>query len=179
MTLRITFTQDDWGRAMLAAELEFALPARVLLFAWLGNDMWWAKSSRCEARHSWTALYHHLADGSRQAIVTCGAVLEHCVLEHCVLPARCEPLASTQVALQFLQPVVLYRSGAHGLGIIAVPQGASKTLRNGIWQLKREYMSACIEPFAAGLSMSRRGHARDFDSGSLASAMQRDAPAPA
>ena len=174
MKLPITFAQDERGRAMLAAELEFALPTRLLLLAWRERDMWWAKSSRCEVLHSWTALYQHLADGSRQAIVHCGAVLEHCIL-----PAECEPVACTQVALNFLQPVVLYRSRMHGLEMIAVPQGASKTMRNGIWQLTREYMSTALAPFAAGLALSRRGHATDFDAGSLMRTTGRDAPGPA
>ena len=116
------------------------------------------------AEDSWrrSVLYHHLSDNSRQVIVSCGAVLEHCVV-----PPACEPTAASHVQLKLLQPVTLYKCGEHGLGIVAVPQGAARTMRNGIWQLKRAHMNPSLEPFSAALFTTRRGKSGDFDAGSL------------
>lgn len=143
------------------------MPARLMLFAWHGNDMWWAKSTTCGVYHPWTALYQHLADGARQVIVHCDAVLEHCIV-----PPVCEPIAALEVELNFLRPIILYACAMHGLGLVAVSKDASRMMRNGIWQLKPECMNPSLAPFAAGLFKTRCGGTREFEYESLIPAIR-------
>ena len=157
MKVALSVSEDGYGRRSIAADLAFDEPARVLVFAWLNSEMWWAKSSAWQSQYRWCALYQHLAEGSRQIIITCGVILGKCIV-----PSGCEPEAAGDAEVDLLRPAVLFRRGGHGLGIIVVPQGAAKTMRNGIWQLKPSYMNPSLEPFERALICTRTGYVNDF-----------------
>jgi len=125
VNVALKLSEDEWGRRSLSADLVFEQPVKVLMCAWLGSEWWWAKSPKWRTHYNWAAQYHHLRDGSRQVIVTCGALLQDCVI-----PAGFDPEAPGQAEVEFLKPSALYQKESHGLGLIVVPQGAARSLRN-------------------------------------------------
>ena len=154
MKEELKLSEDEWGRKSLAGEFTFAVPTKLLLFAWFRNELWWVKSPEWATKHSYVAQYHHLRDGGRQVIITSGAVLQHCIA-----PAVYEPDAGVHVEIQPLTPSVLYRRDAHAVGLVAVPTGAAESRRNGIWCLKPTHMNESLVPFSRALLNSRGGHA--------------------
>ena len=153
MNVALNLSEDEWGRKTLATELTFEAPTKILLYACLGKELWWAKSSGWATRHKWSAQYHHLRDGARQVIVTCSAVIQDCII-----PASFDPETECQAEVKVLVPSLLYRRGEHAVGIVAVPSGAAESLRNGLWRLKPAHMNESLAPFSGALSRSRNGH---------------------
>lgn len=56
MKIALSVVEDDVGRRSIVADLAFDGPAKVLVFAWLNNEMWWAKSSAWQSQYRWSAL---------------------------------------------------------------------------------------------------------------------------
>jgi len=154
VNVTLKLSEDEWGRKSLATEFAFEVPTKLLLYARFKNDLWWVKSSEWETRHQWAAQYHHLRDGTRQVIITSGAVLQNCII-----PAGFDPETECQAEVEILKPSWLYRCGEHAVGIVAVPSGTAESLRNGIWRLKPTHMNESLTPFDEALSYSRSGHA--------------------
>lgn len=153
MNVSLNLSEDEWSRKSLATEFVFAVPTKLLLFAWHKNDIWWAKSSEWAMHHKWSALYHHLRDGTRQVIVTSGAVIQDCII-----PAGFDPETECIAEVELLTPSLLYKRDQHALGIVAVPTGAAESLRSRIWRIKNDHMNESLVPFAEALSNSRSGH---------------------
>lgn len=157
MNVALKLSADAWGQQTLCAELAFEEPVKVLSFAWWDSELWWAKSSNWSAMYSWSAQYHHCRDGTRQVIVG-----REATIQGCVIPPGFEPEAAGQAHVALLKPSVLFRKGAHGLGVIVVPRGAASAMRNHIWRLKPALMNPSLEPFELALSRTRTGHMRGF-----------------
>jgi hypothetical protein len=161
MNTELKLSEDEWGRRKLSAALVFEEPVHLLSLAWMGCEMWWAKSAQASARHDWSVQYHHLCGGSSQVIVTCGGS----VIDGCVIPLGLDPASSVLVDVALARPSVLYRNEGHGVALVAVPQAATASLRNGIWRVKPSCMTDPLRPFDAALMRTRRGHDLGFEAG--------------
>jgi hypothetical protein len=153
----LALSEDNHGRRSLSTDLVFDRPAKILNYVWRGTDMWWVKSPEWSTHYHWAVQYHHLRDGSRQVIVNCGAVLQHCIAS-----AAVDPDCGCESAVDWLRPSVLYRKGQHGVGLVAVPDGAAEALRNGIWRLKSSHVNEALAKFSSALAQGRGGSAKRF-----------------
>ena len=153
MNITLHLSEDEWGRKSLSTELAFEAPTKLLLYACLKNELWWAKSSEWATHHKWSAQYHHLRDGARQVIITSGVILQDCII-----PAGFDPETECQAEVKILTPSLLYRRGEHAVGIVVVPSGTAESVRNGLWRLKPAHMNESLVPFSEALSRSRNGH---------------------
>lgn len=106
-------------------------------------------------------LVAHEDIGSRALLreIVRGTTPSHAMIEHCIVPIECEPVSSVRSEeISLLTPCTFFSRNGHGLGMIVVPQGCAKNLRNHIWRLKSEYLSAPLRPFAESLHQGRHGH---------------------
>ncbi len=153
MKIDFAFSQDEWGRARLSADLLTEEPVRVLAYATFQDKMWWAKSGKATTEQHYSALYHHVrSEPSRQVIVNCGSIIQDCAI-----PSGLDPCAGASIELIPMVPCTLYQCGPHSLGILLVPQSATKSMRNGIWRLRSDRYSAELEPYREPLSHGRIG----------------------
>ena len=172
MKVTLKLSEDAWQRKALAADLSFVVPAKVLVFAWMGCDLWWAKSSHWSTEHEWTARYLQAELGWSYVLVDCRGRPSspdvpndsrwHAWIPDCCIPVGHEPDAAAAAEVDFLKPAVFHQRAGHGVGLIAVPHGAAKSLRTGIWRLKQTQMNESLEPFATALFQTRTGRVKGF-----------------
>ncbi len=135
----------------LTGQVDFVQPTRYLLFAWRGNELAWAKSSFSDGLTGLDICYHRCIGTHVQLITWVG----NATSESLMLTTSHMPEAGTHCSAELSVPSVLYTKLDHGMGLLALPRGLTKSRRKGLWHIRPEAFTPELRLFEQ--AYGRRG----------------------
>jgi len=146
----LCLSDRPWGR-VLVGDFDFEEEARFILFAWSGQQLAWAKASYFDTGAELDICYHPCLEDKFQLI----ARIAGTVSTELILKSNQVPTSSMRSRAELSVPSVLYTTVDHGLGLLAVPRGLTKSRRKGLWHIRPDAMTPELALFAQ--AYGRRG----------------------
>ncbi|MEE9337565.1 MAG: hypothetical protein V3U87_05755 [Methylococcaceae bacterium] len=159
MKFLFKISSDEYGRKTLFSEMNFEVDVKIMAFAWYKDKVWWSKTSDWNNNIDMNIMYHHCKNSDRQVQVR---VSRSAFIQDCTIPNGYDPESGNEINVEYLTPIVIYNKEQHGIGFIVFPDGSLKSLRNGIWKLKREFYTNNLQFFEPALSKTRKGSMLGF-----------------
>ena len=123
---------DQPSGIVLAGEFSFEVDVRVLLFAWNGQDMAWAKESGHLRSAKLDICYHPCRGDDIQLLARIGGSVSTDLM---LKSTQCPTVGMTCRA-ELSVPSVLYRTINHGLGLLVIPTELTKSRRKCLWHIR-------------------------------------------
>lgn len=139
----LSLVDHSFGK-VLVANFDFEEEARFLLFAWNGEHLEWVKASFCGTGADLNICYHPLLGDQVQLLARIASNVSTAL----ILNSNQVPTSSLLVRAELSAPTVLYTTPDHGLGLLAVRHGLTKSRRKGLWHIKPDAITPELAPFA-------------------------------
>ncbi len=146
----LSITDEPWG-TVLQGEINFDEAVRFLLFAWCGKDLSWAKSSGFATGATLDICYGPRPRGRVQLM----ARISDTVSTDLTLKSNQIPTTGMRCLAQLSVPSVLYETRNHGVGLLALPHGTTKSRKKRLWHIKPAALTAELAVFEQ--AYGRRG----------------------